>query len=301
MVGSALLGRRFVGMRLATHTACLMSAAAPRPKVTQEPSRGGLISIAPGEGAAHTATFIGPIHGLGDTNMGWADIAGYLHMTPALGHIKFVLPNAPISPVTLNGGMSMPSWYDITSLDERAGQECAGIEDSRAVVNALIEEELEAGIPLSRIVVGGFSQGGVRKSLVDPRRAPAPFCPRAACAHPPARVRACCIVPPQAMSLYAGLQYDGTLAGVCVMSGYLPKSDTFSVPAAAKKTPVAHFHGAVDPTVKLEWARKSVDLVKAAGVLEYSLTEYPGMGHSSSQEEIDDVQAWLEKVLPPLP
>lgn len=267
MVGSALLSRRFVALRpalLATHTACLMSAAAPRPTVTQDRNRGGMITIAPGEGgAAHTATFIGPIHGLGDTNMGWADVAGYLHMSDKLGHVKFVLPNAPTSPVTLNGGMSMPSWYDITSLDERAGQECAGIEDSCATVTALIEEELAAGIPLSRIVVGGFSQGG-------------------------------------AMSLYAGLQYDGTLAGVCVMSGYLPKSETFSVPESAKLTPVAHFHGVDDPTVKLEWAQKSVDLVREKGVAEYTLTEYEGMGHSTSPEEIADVRLWLEKVLPPL-
>ena len=99
---------RHVGARLATRTACLMSAAAARPKVSQDPLRNGLITIAPGEGVEHTATFIGPIHGLGDTNMGWADIAGYLH-TSTLGHVKFVLPNAPTSPVTLNGGMVMPS------------------------------------------------------------------------------------------------------------------------------------------------------------------------------------------------
>lgn len=189
-------------------------------------------------------------------------IAGYLH-TSSFGHVKFVLPNAPVSPVTLNGGMAMPSWYDITSLDERAGQPCTGIEDSKAAITALIEEEVANGIPLSRIVVGGFSQGG-------------------------------------AMSLYAGLQYPATLAGVLVMSGYLPKSEGFAVSDAAKRTPVAHFHGAADPTVKPEWARKSVELVKAAGVEEYTLTEYEGMGHSSSQEEIADVSAWLSRVLPPL-
>ena len=186
MVGSALVARRLLGVRLATHTACLMSAAAPRPKVTQDRERGGLITIAPGDGVAHTATFIGPIHGLGDTNMGWAEIAGQLHMIPSLGHVKFVLPNAPTSPVTLNGGMSMPSWYDISSLDERAGQECAGIEDSRATVDALIEEELAAGIPLSRIVVGGFSQGGVRNAAPLPGRPPVA---RAT----PIRVRAPCV------------------------------------------------------------------------------------------------------------
>lgn len=73
-------------MRFAAHAlmpaACLMSAAVPRPKVTQDRARGGMISIAPAEDAAHTATFIGPIHGLGDTNMGWADVAGACRDAP---------------------------------------------------------------------------------------------------------------------------------------------------------------------------------------------------------------------------
>ena len=156
--------------------------AALQPRVTQDPSRNGQITIEPAEGAVHSASFVGPIHGLGDSNRGWLDVAGMMHQQ--MPHVKFVLPNAPTSPVTLNGGMAMPSWYDITSLDDRANQPCTGIEESRAVVDALIAAEVAAGIPLDRIVVGGFSQGG-------------------------------------AMSLYAGLQYPGRLAGVLVMSGYL--------------------------------------------------------------------------------
>ena len=111
------------------------TAASIRPKISQDKARNGLITIAPADGIAHTATFIGPIHGLGDTNMGWADAANQLHVS-SLRHVKFVLPNAPTSPVTLNGGMAMPSWYDITSLDDRANQECVGIEESRATVTA---------------------------------------------------------------------------------------------------------------------------------------------------------------------
>jgi len=61
----------------------------------------------------HTATVIGPIHGLGDSNMGWADMA--MDIQRKMPHCKFVLPNAPVSPVTLNGGMAMPSWYAMIS------------------------------------------------------------------------------------------------------------------------------------------------------------------------------------------
>jgi len=238
-----------------------MSAAAPRPIVTQDRARNGLITIAPGEGVTHSATVIGPIHGLGDTNMGWADVAGMLQAS--LPHIKFVLPNAPTSPVTLNGGFEMPSWYDITSLTDRAFQPCTGIDESKETITALIEDEVASGIPPSRIVVAGFSQGG-------------------------------------AMSLFAGLQYPKTLAGVCVLSGYLPKEDGFQVASEATKTPVAHFHGTDDPTVKIEWARQSVELVRARGVTQYELKEYSPLGHSASDEEIQDVQAFLAKVLPPL-
>ena len=194
----------------------LMTAV--KPAISLDKERNGLITIAPGDGgAAHTATFIGPIHGLGDTNMGWADAALQMH-TNKLPHVKFMLPNAPVQPVTLNMGMSMPSWYDITSLDDRANQECEGIEDARSLVNSMIATELAAGIPLERIVVGGFSQGG-------------------------------------AVALYAGLQYAGTLGGICCMSGYLPKDHAFKLAPEAAKTPVAHFHGLDDPTVKFEWAR----------------------------------------------
>lgn len=238
---------------------CLMSAA--RPRVLQDTGRGGLITISPAAAAQHTATFIGPIHGLGDTNMGWADLAMQLHS--ALPHVKFVLPNAPRSPVTLNGGMVMPSWYDITSLDDRVGQSCVGIDESRATITALIDEEVAAGIELDRIVVGGFSQGG-------------------------------------AMSLYAGLQYPGRLAGVCVMSGYLAKAESVVLHPAAAQTPVKHFHGVVDQVVKIEWARESARAVRAMGCATYELDEYPDLAHSASMEELEDVAIWLLERLPPL-
>ena len=178
-------------------------------------------------------------------------------------HVKFVLPNAPISPVTLNGGMSMPSWYDITSLDDRANQPCTGIEESQATILALIEEEIKSGIPADRIVVGGFSQGG-------------------------------------AMALYTGLQYPGRLAGVCCMSGYLAKAESFQLAPEAAGTPVAHFHGAIDPTVKIEWARASAKQLQEAGVREYELKEYDDLGHSAHQEELEDVEEWLQARLPAL-
>jgi len=235
------------------------SAAAMRPVVKQDPARGGLISISPA--GRHTATVVGPIHGLGDTNMGWVDVAGHLH--GKLPHVRFVLPNAPVSPVTLNGGMAMPSWYDITSLSDRAGQDCRGIEDSHDAITSLINEEVEAGIPHDRIVVAGFSQGG-------------------------------------AMSLFSGLQCPHRLAGVLVLSGYLAAEHKFTLAPAACRTPVGHFHGEDDPTVRIEWARTTAEMVRSLGHTDYTLKEYPDLGHSASMEEIADVQRWLQSRLPPV-
>ena len=131
------------------------------------------------------------------------------------------------------------------------------------MIDALIAEELAAGVPLERIVVGGFSQGG-------------------------------------AMALYAGLQYPGRLAGVCCLSGYLAKAESFVLAPEAARTPVAHFHGAADPTVQIAWARESAARLRVLGCMDYRLTEYATLGHSASMEEIADVCTWLEGVLPPL-
>ncbi|CAE7180444.1 Lypla1, partial [Symbiodinium pilosum] len=129
------------------------------------------------------------LHGLGDTAHGWAGGASVLlNMLP---NTRFVLPTAPVQPVTLNGGLPMPSWYDIAGLEDRADENCEGLEESCATVEALIQEQKSHGIPLEKIVVAGFSQGG-------------------------------------ALSLYTGLSRTYRLGGLVCMSGYLPFARTFT-------------------------------------------------------------------------
>ena len=74
-------------------------------------------------------------------------------------YMRFTLPTAPDAPVTLNGGMSMPSWYDIVGFADRDEEKCNGLEKSRDTLIELIENEVSQGIPYHRIVVAGFSQG----------------------------------------------------------------------------------------------------------------------------------------------
>eukprot|EP00923_Selenidium_pygospionis_P049485 GHVN01085252.1.p1 GENE.GHVN01085252.1~~GHVN01085252.1.p1 ORF type:complete len:281 (+),score=51.20 GHVN01085252.1:843-1685(+) len=100
-------------------------------------------------------------HGLGDTSEGWASM--FKQLSRGMPHVKFILPTAPIQRVTLNGGMPMPSWYDIASLDEesRETDNSDGIDESRDRINKIIDHEInENKIPSNRIIVGGFSQGG---------------------------------------------------------------------------------------------------------------------------------------------
>ena len=212
----------------------------------------------------HTATVI-LSHGLGDTAEGWSDAA--LEMSRHLPHIKWILPTAPVNPVTLNGGMRMTSWYDIESLSKsRELQDCKGIEESTESLHKLIRTENQNGIDSSRIVLAGFSQGG-------------------------------------AMSLWTGLQlppaFVSRLAGILVMSGYLPKGHAFKMSEHGRNTPVLHCHGTADPLVLPDFAEQSrkhvLDGAHKAG---YELRTYRGLAHSANMQELMDVIHWLDRILP---
>jgi predicted esterase len=141
------------------------------------------ITISPADCKSHSASVVF-LHGLGDTSHGWA---GAMHrLATALPHVRFICPTAPTRPVTLNMGMQMPAWYDLTGLGKRENEACDGLDDSRHSIMALVEAEIDAGIPADRILLGGFSQGG-------------------------------------ACSLYCALLAEVSLAGVVCMSGYLPR------------------------------------------------------------------------------
>lgn len=103
--------------------------------------------------AKHTASIIF-LHGLGDTGYGWAPMMREL--APKLPFMKFILPHAPRRPVTLNGGMLMPAWYDIYSLDETEKREdIKGLEESATTIIDLVKSEEASGIPIQRIFIGG--------------------------------------------------------------------------------------------------------------------------------------------------
>lgn len=102
----------------------------------------------------HTTTVVF-LHGLGDSGHGWSFLPELFATQNVLPHVKWVLPSAPNTPVTLNGGMSMPSWYDIYTLDRiNAREDDAGMLRTVAFVHGLLDKEVADG---KKVVVAGFS------------------------------------------------------------------------------------------------------------------------------------------------
>ncbi|OAA63101.1 acyl-protein thioesterase 1 [Cordyceps fumosorosea ARSEF 2679] len=222
----------------------------------------------------HTATVIF-IHGLGDSGHGWADAVQHWQGRNNLNHVKFILPHAPAIPITMNGGFQMSGWFDIKSIDalsHLAGgatpdEDEQGIELSRQYIYSLVRDEVAAGIPSERIVVGGFSQGG-------------------------------------AMSIYAGLTAPAPikLGGIVGLSSWLLLNRIFKdrVPADSlnRDTPVFMGHGDRDPLVLYPLAQASERKLTELGY-KISFKTYPGMQHSACIEELSDVEAFLQTRLPP--
>ncbi|OMJ19751.1 Acyl-protein thioesterase 1 [Smittium culicis] len=208
----------------------------------------------------HTASFIF-LHGLGDTGHGWSTIAGQL--AEKLPHVRFIFPHAPERPITLNFGMEMPGWYDIVSLADFDKQDEPGLMESRTKISELIEAEISLGIESDRIAIGGFSQGA-------------------------------------AMSYLTGLTYPKKLAGIAILSGYLPiHKKIFSLENidVNRKIRIFSAHGTADPVVRYELGENSVKELQKNG---YSVQfcSYPGMEHSSSEQELRDLAGFLSTVLP---
>mmetsp|Transcript_15608 Transcript_15608/g.25636 ORF Transcript_15608/g.25636 Transcript_15608/m.25636 type:complete len:286 (+) Transcript_15608:160-1017(+) len=219
----------------------------------------GTIIVSPTNESLQSATII-ICHGLGDSSEGFVDVAE--HLASRLPYVKFILPTAKTQKVTMNMGMAMPSWYDIVGLDKRSNEFCNGIDESQQRIEKLLKDEHEnLGVPYNRMVLAGFSQGG-------------------------------------ALSLYSGMQLPSKLAGIVIMSGYLPHESGFNVSNGLQDTPIWHGHGEADPLVRITAANESQSAVQAKGATDYTLKTYPGLAHSVNPQEIGDVLSFLQKVLP---
>ena len=199
------------------------------------------------------------MHGLGADGHDFVPIAEQLDLS-SVGPIRFLFPFAPVIPVSINGGMAMPAWYDILSADLVRREDEVGLRQSRLQVEELVASEKARGMAANRIVLAGFSQG---------------------CA----------------MALMVGLRHPEALAGIVGMSGYLPLAATLAAEhtQASLSTPVFMAHGSRDGVVALPRASASRDALQAVG---YSVEwhEYP-MEHSVCPQEIADLEMFLKRTL----
>ncbi len=195
------------------------------------------------------------LHGLGATKGDFAPVAEILQRE-VLPNTRFILPQAPVRPVTLNGGMPMPSWYDIIDLSSPRQINQAELDHSSQSVITLIEAERKAGIPLERIILAGFSQGG-------------------------------------AVVLHtAFIAYHEEVGGVMALSTYGPTfEDGVTLNEKKSKIPTLHLHGTADPVVLPQFGRAAYQFLSERGI-NAKWHEYP-MQHEVIQPEIADIARWL--------
>ena len=211
------------------------------------------VEVEPSTGPADRAVIW--LHGLG------ADGHDFEPLVPYLGlgrdhRVRFVFPHAPRIPVTINMGMVMPAWYDIVQMDLRRAHDEAGVRESQARVEALVRREHERGVPSSRIVLAGFSQGG-------------------------------------AVALHTGLRHAERLAGVLALSTYLVCEDSLEAERSEANLDVPLFqaHGTSDPMVPVERGAAARDRLVELGYAVRWKT-YP-MEHQVHPDEIRDIGTWL--------
>ncbi len=204
--------------------------------------------------STHSATVIW-LHGLGDSGNGFAPIVPELKL-PAQHGVRFIFPHAPERPVTINGGMRMRAWYDITTMDFNHRADRAGVEESSVLVNQLIDAEIASGIAPENIIVAGFSQGGV-------------------------------------IALHLATRSQHPFAGVMALSTYMCEPHTLGQEASPSNrlTPFFFGHGQFDDVVPLVMGEAAKKTLEENG-FNASFHTY-GMQHSVCLEELNDIRHFI--------
>jgi phospholipase/carboxylesterase len=199
------------------------------------------------------------MHGLGADGHDFAPIVPQLE-AQLKAAVKFIFPHAPVRPVTLNNGMSMPAWYDIKSIGTTRDVSMDDMEVSRKQIEAFIDAERSTGMRDDQILLVGFSQGG-------------------------------------AVAFHTGLRHATPLAGIISLSGYIPvPCETGSeYPAENKTLPTLVCHGTRDQVVPPILADQALEHLKEQG-FSYTYKKYE-MEHSVCPEEMDDIATFINQLL----
>jgi phospholipase/carboxylesterase len=193
------------------------------------------------------------LHGLGASGHDFEPVVPELGL-PDNAAVRFIFPHAPSMPVTINGGMTMPAWYDIKAMDIDRVVDTDQLMASSDAVAKLVDREIERGVKSENVVIAGFSQGG-------------------------------------AVAYELGLSYPKRLAGIIALSTYFATAKTVKRSEANRDIPIRIYHGTFDPMVPEALGRQSVEKLQEMG-FEPTYQTYP-MEHSVCMEEIVDIGKFL--------
>ncbi|MBU1629302.1 MAG: dienelactone hydrolase family protein [Gammaproteobacteria bacterium] len=196
------------------------------------------------------------MHGLGADADDFVEVPQELHL-PASLPIRFIFPQAPVLPITINNGMRMQAWYDIQTTSFEAQKHWEGLEETEQSIKQLIQQEITRGIKTQRVYLAGFSQGG-------------------------------------ATALYVGLRHEKTLGGIIALSCHslFQNALDYEINPNNQNTPIFLAHGGADTLIPLSIAEAMCDdLFSHEYNVEWHL--YPEMPHSVCEEEIQDIRSWL--------
>lgn len=199
------------------------------------------------------------LHGLGADGYDFADVVPSLQL-PEGHQIRFVFPHAPKIPITINGGMVMPGWYDILGLTLTDPHDAVGIKASEHALHLLLQDVFAMGIASKRVILIGFSQGG-------------------------------------ALALHTALRFGQTLGGVAALSAYLPLERSLPQErhAANAQLPIFMAHGMADPVVPYLMGLHACQQLQALG---YAVDwhTYP-IVHTVCLPELADISHWIQRIL----
>ncbi len=197
------------------------------------------------------------LHGLGASGRDFEPVVPQLGLADDMA-VRFIFPHAPKRPVTVNGGMVMPAWYDILEMSLERKVDVTQIETSSQQIRDLIAREIERGVKPEHIVIAGFSQGG-------------------------------------AVAYHVALSHPERLAGLMTLSTYLATNDNIEYSAANRDLPILIEHGTHDPVVPVMLGEQAQQLLTSKGYnVEYHT--YP-MAHQVCMPQIQNIGKWLNKVL----
>lgn len=197
------------------------------------------------------------LHGLGASGHDFYPIVPELKLAEGLG-IHFIFPHAPTLPVTINGGMVIPAWYDIKAINIDRSVDTVQLKNSANEVCELIHEQIARGIASNRIFIAGFSQGG-------------------------------------AVAYEAALSFPQALGGIIALSTYFATKDTIQFNAANRELPVFIGHGNFDNVVPESLGQQALATLKGKGYQPEYQTY--AMAHSVCNQEILDIGRWLQQRL----